>query len=518
VAFTIVSFVGGGIRGLLSATILQRLYDHKPNILTDTDLLAGCSTGSVIVSEITGGVTPEELIALFTGGEVTFYDRQNHDPRKPAYPIDEVIASQVALHGDAKLSDLAQKVLQLSFNVGGIEEVDGIMVPIPWQPILYNNVTSENADTLVAKAVASSGAMPGQLGSVDGNVDGAFVNHDPTIPAIALAVSQGHRLEDIVVICIGTGLMYDWVASDTHRWGARQWMHGDQPVRQHAAVPDQPDRSVAGPGHVPERDVGEPDADVGRDAARAGALREPQSRAALLHPGELDEPAGSRPAPGQGQRRGHRAGEAHARCPLAVDARRPRREVRPTGGGQPVKGRKTDRPTESQASGGEMSTSSAAATSASPGAPTHRAYAIRSLFEGCVMNVSGGSPEPGARVTTGDSEQPPPAEQTWRFVSVEPGWWFIQTAMDTGLVMTLDTELPPNPPVVMEPPRIEDRDAQLWSLVPTAKLGYWYIQSKIAAYVMDVEGFLGGPGVQIIGFARKYDGFENQAWGFAPVG
>jgi hypothetical protein len=226
-AFKIVSFVGGGIRGLLSTTILQRLYDHTPSILTDTDLFAGCSTGSVIVSEIVAGKTPEELLTLFTGGEVKFYDRQDHDPRKPAYPIDEVLASQVALHGDAKLSDLAQKVLLLSFNVGGIEEVDGVLVPIPWQPILYNNVTSENADTLVAKAVASSGAMPGQLGSVDGNVDGAFVNHDPTIPAIALAVSQGVRLEDIVVICIGTGMMYDWIASDTREWGADQWMKGD---------------------------------------------------------------------------------------------------------------------------------------------------------------------------------------------------------------------------------------------------------------------------------------------------
>jgi hypothetical protein len=68
--------------------------------------------------------------------------------------------------------------------------------------------------------------MPGQLGSYKGNVDGTFFNHDPTIAAIALAVKSGHKLEDIVAITLGTGLMHDWIASDTHEWGAKQWMDG----------------------------------------------------------------------------------------------------------------------------------------------------------------------------------------------------------------------------------------------------------------------------------------------------
>jgi hypothetical protein len=164
-----------------------------------------------------------------------------------------------------------------------------------------------------------------------------------------------------------------------------------------------------------------------------------------------------------------------------------------------------------------MSTASAPAADASPGTPTDGLYVITSLLDGCVMGVSGDSPEPGTPVRTSDRRQPPGAGQTWRFVAVEPGWWFIGTEMDTGFVMTLDSELPPNPPVVMAPPRIADLDSQLWSLVPSATLGYWYVQSKVGANVMDIEGFVRGAGVQIIGFTRKYDGYENQAWGFSPV-
>ncbi len=53
--FTILSFVGGGIRGLMSVTILNELYTKFPHILDNTDLIAGCSTGSIITSELLGG-------------------------------------------------------------------------------------------------------------------------------------------------------------------------------------------------------------------------------------------------------------------------------------------------------------------------------------------------------------------------------------------------------------------------------------------------------------------------------
>jgi hypothetical protein len=69
--------------------------------------------------------------------------------------------------------------------------------------------------------------MPGMYGSHHGNVDGAFVNHDPTLAAIAAAVSNGVNLSDIAVICFGTGFMGNWIASDTSKWGAHQWQHGD---------------------------------------------------------------------------------------------------------------------------------------------------------------------------------------------------------------------------------------------------------------------------------------------------
>ncbi|UVH56516.1 patatin-like phospholipase family protein [Variovorax paradoxus] len=229
--FTILSFVGGGIRGLMSVTILNELYTKFPNILENTDLIAGCSTGSIITSELLAGTTPPELITFFTTregrGEIEFYDNMNTNPKEPAYKITDVYDSQFELHKEMKVSDVDwQKVLFVSFNVGGLEVKDSLQTPTPWKPLMYTNMNPELGDVTIAKAATSSGAMPGQLGSYEGNVDGAFFNHDPTVAAIALAVKAGHKLEDITAITFGTGYMPDWVASDTHNWGADQWMNG----------------------------------------------------------------------------------------------------------------------------------------------------------------------------------------------------------------------------------------------------------------------------------------------------
>ncbi|SFP71669.1 hypothetical protein SAMN05443579_114103 [Variovorax sp. PDC80] len=104
--YTILSFVGGGIRGLLSATILQRLYDANKALLDETRMLAG--------------------------DELNFYNSMNPDPRTPAYSIDKVLGSQKAIHFDTKIADARKDVLLVSFNVGQVEpDRDNKMMPTP---------------------------------------------------------------------------------------------------------------------------------------------------------------------------------------------------------------------------------------------------------------------------------------------------------------------------------------------------------------------------------------------------
>jgi hypothetical protein len=226
--YRILAFVGGGIRGIASARMLMRLAKRHPRLVDDADLLAGTSVGSSIVSSLVAGKTPAQVYENLTTSTVNFFRHPNTDGSKPAFSVDEVVLGQRLLHPlNPRLSELDQKVLFTAFNLtGGPNDT--------WTPLLFNNLPkSTNANTHVIDAVVSSGAMPGMMGSWKGNIDGAFVNHDPSLAAIALAVNEGIDLSDITLICFGTGLMSNWISSDTSTWGAVQWQHGDGSPKDH---------------------------------------------------------------------------------------------------------------------------------------------------------------------------------------------------------------------------------------------------------------------------------------------
>jgi patatin-like phospholipase/acyl hydrolase len=215
--YRILSFCGGGIRGLLSAGLLNRLQEEScKGLVHDTDLLAGTSTGADIISSILAHLPTS---AIYDGYKNTkIFDDPGLANDKPAYDVEKLVAVQRALHPlNHRLGDVGRSVLFTSFNVGK-NAAD------PWKPLLLHNLP--NSDTLdyhIVDCIVSSSAMPGMYGSHKGNVDGAFVSHDPTRAAIAAAVSNGHRLEDITAVCFGTGFMANWIADDTANWGTLQW-------------------------------------------------------------------------------------------------------------------------------------------------------------------------------------------------------------------------------------------------------------------------------------------------------
>ena len=502
--FTILSFVGGGIRGLMSVTILNKLCQRFPQLIEHTDLIAGCSTGSIITSELLAGKSPQDLITFFTTREIGFYNKMSHDPRAPAYSIDEVFGSQLAAQHDKKVSEIEGKgVLFVSFNVGGLSVQDGVQTPTPWKPVMYTNMLPGHGDVLVAKAATSSGAMPGQLGSFEGNVDGAFFNHDPTVAAISLAVAAGHKLENIVAITIGTGLMHDWIASDTHRWGADQWMNGVANPFD-STPPFLMNQSKPGPV---------------LDMCLNGTSTELMPTLAALLLGDryaninpalpffIPENTTYPQAIGLLQEKGNSADTAHAEALLEAYWR------------------------EHSDHGPVTTTAKAEATAPSAGTPMGELnlgpYYIQQFgAEPFVLDVDGNSSSADTPVIAYSVNQPRSANQQWRFVPAgpeAPGWWYLETLMDTRFVMTVQPLGTAGAwPVVMQPRRAApEADTQLWSLQPTEVLGYWYIQSKYGASNAQAPAVIelvdDASGARVWANPISFPGFRTQAWGFGPV-
>lgn len=490
--FTILSFVGGGIRGLLSATILQRLAEKHDHVLKNTLMLAGCSTGAIITSELLAGKTPADLIELFTSptGEIKFYNNMNDRPDRPAYPIADVIASQAALHGDAPVSKAPRSVLLVSFNVGGLEtRDDGRVVPKPWDTLMFTNMLGTeqdridglegNADTPIAIAASSSGAMPGQLGSVLGNVDGAFFNHDPTVAAICLAVRNGVPLEKIVAITIGTGLMPDWVASDTAEWGAKQWMDGDgNPF-----------------DNIPPFLMNQARSSPVLDMCLSGTSAETMPRLAKMLLGDryvninprlpcfIPENSTNAQAIELLQRHGNEVNidEAVALIgkywhqitgPLVPIVPPPL--VPPLG------------PNSAVAAAIAKVRAAAASAANEPPPPTAghgEFFYIQHKETRKVLDIRGQSAAPGTPVILWDKkpvDDKTRANQQWEFVPAagEPGWWYLQTAMPSDMVLTLGDSVGAAPQLDMQAKSEASRARQLWSLISTEDIGWWFIQCK----------------------------------------
>ena len=74
-SYKILSLDGGGIRGLLTTIILERLNLLNPGWLDKVDLLAGTSTGGIIALGLAHGLTPTQLRNLYQmKGEKIFDD------------------------------------------------------------------------------------------------------------------------------------------------------------------------------------------------------------------------------------------------------------------------------------------------------------------------------------------------------------------------------------------------------------------------------------------------------------
>jgi uncharacterized protein len=227
--YNILSFNGGGIRGLMSFQILLRLVEARPHFLGATSLLAGTSAGAGIAGHIAaGGKVDADALRFQTEASALFFaDPKPHD-ESPAYDINAYRDTLEFAYRGKRMADLLTPVVMTGFEV---------TPGLDWDPVLFNNVLPGFDNVLVSDAVAASGCMPGMFSAYFASngrtyVDGGFYDHDPTMAAIAAAVNTGVALSDINVIDIGTGLMPQGFSQATQptTWGAGQWQTCSEPA------------------------------------------------------------------------------------------------------------------------------------------------------------------------------------------------------------------------------------------------------------------------------------------------
>lgn len=224
----VLALSGGGVRGLYSLYILQKIEEllkkHENTFLYDKfDVFAGSSTGSLTISGIVyKKYTAAEIINQFYTEEVlnrimyqSFFDK-----------ILGIIQTRPKFN-DGEKDKLVYEILGTT-NIRDTEKC----VVIPLYDITDNKPVYANSKTdnyFLSDVVSASSAAPCYFPSVEYTpgkmaVDGIFAEYDPGLHAYLAALKE-YPDDDIRVISIGTGItvMETSFSRETKNWGGIEW-------------------------------------------------------------------------------------------------------------------------------------------------------------------------------------------------------------------------------------------------------------------------------------------------------
>ncbi|MHB1895196.1 MAG: patatin-like phospholipase family protein [Metallibacterium sp.] len=232
--YRILSFDGGGLRGVVTAVLLQRLQAARPALLADVALMAGTSTGGLIALGLRRGLTPGALRAMYLqrGAEIFAADLWQRvrsvgtmaGARYPAAPRERVLRE--LLGADTRLDQLGGAVLIAAFD---LDPEASDPARRDWKPKLFHNLPGSDSDgaELVWRVAMATSAAPTYFPSFDGYVDGGVYANNPAM--CALAQSQDPRTggpvpwADIRLLSLGTGAVRTVIAGSEVNWGYLRW-------------------------------------------------------------------------------------------------------------------------------------------------------------------------------------------------------------------------------------------------------------------------------------------------------
>jgi patatin-like phospholipase/acyl hydrolase len=234
--YRVVSIDGGGIRGLVTTVLLQRIVATPglENFLDSADLIAGTSTGGLLALGIAHNLELGKIRDLYiTKGQKIFDDSWLDDLvdlgklRGADYDIGPLRHELKKLFENTTLGQLKKRVLITAFDLDN-ENPDP--AKRTWKPKLFHNFPGPNSDrasSAVDVGLYTSSA-PTYFPSVDGYIDGGVYASNPSM--CALAQTQDSRysptpsLNEVLLLSLGTGISLQYIKGKSHDWGYAQWV------------------------------------------------------------------------------------------------------------------------------------------------------------------------------------------------------------------------------------------------------------------------------------------------------
>jgi len=222
--FQILSFDGGGLRGLFSAAVLAELEKDLGVVLTDHfDLIVGTSTGGLIALALGAGLRPPELVEFYVDRGPDVFGRgrsvierscrAKHRPERLRHALQDVF-------GDRTLGSSVKRLVIPSYS---LDLHDVYLFKTPH----HRDLVRDRYEKLVDVAMATTAAptyLPAFRLRHNRLVDGGVWANNPSLVGVVEAVSLlGAELGDIRILSLGTTDEVTNLSSQLDHGGLLQW-------------------------------------------------------------------------------------------------------------------------------------------------------------------------------------------------------------------------------------------------------------------------------------------------------
>lgn len=234
------SLDGGGVRGLYSARILERIMEKCPNLLDNIDMIAGSSTGGLIAILLGMGYSATSVVQVYRTSSYRIFSRSFVRLYNPFLSRYRGVSKYSVFHhliGDLRLKDIPRYVVITAYCCDGIGDTRGIHRTFyqsrrGWRPSLFTNLprgkgrVDPDDDLLVCDAAMRTTAAPTYFPVYQGYCDGSIFANNPSLSAIARVLSSMPdtvSIDSIVCLSLGTGSADTAIPGKFHDWGLMQW-------------------------------------------------------------------------------------------------------------------------------------------------------------------------------------------------------------------------------------------------------------------------------------------------------
>jgi len=232
-AYHILSMDGGGIRGLLTIILLERIEKEIPDFLSKIDLFAGTSAGGILALALAMGKKTSEVRALYEEFSDIVFERTLFDKMINLWGFLGSKYSNKNLYrvlheefGNRTLASLSKKVLISTFDLDSkpkrFNDTRG------WRAKFYHNFSGKDndAEEKVIDVAVKTATAPTYFPIYKGFIDGGVVANNPSVCALAQAINPptgGQKLNDIRLFSLGTGKNPRFLDVKNNNLGLLQW-------------------------------------------------------------------------------------------------------------------------------------------------------------------------------------------------------------------------------------------------------------------------------------------------------